>query len=498
MQKFAVFGGVFIAFLAGFYFASVPGSGDFLGRSGGLVVKTLGDIFGASEQEPILEIALSGKEKEKNRIWQAADNTQKDFLPARQGQQLVINAGNNKDEENINSDKSDNAGGDQASSTEAKNASTVINPQCQFFSATSFSRKVLLNEIAWMGSPQKDGESASEAANREWIELKNNSDAVIDLTGWQIIDEAGKFKIKFAAGDGLAPGVFYLLERQSDDAVSGVAANKIYSGTLVNSGMHLAIFDKDCFASDEIDASAGWPAGDNTTKQTMERSSLNLGWYSSFAPGGTPGVLNSNAFSAKNLQTMNQQSQSDGGIAQNNGASQTSTQTTQSTASSSEGGQSVINHLIINQIQTTGGSGKADNDFIRIYNPTGLTFDIGGWKLRKRTQSGTESSIRVFPVGSSIGPQESFIWANSENDFYFAVSANVSSTATLTDNSSIALFDAAGLVIDAVAWGSGQTNPFVEASPYPENPGAAQVLSRKISQGWPQDTDNNAQDFEVR
>lgn len=154
--------------------------------------------------------------------------------------------------------------------------------------------------------------------------------------------------------------------------------------------------------------------------------------------------------------------------------------------------------ILISDIQTTGGSGKSDDDFIKMYNADDSAADIGGWQLKKRTQPGTESSIRVFPSGASIASHGYFVWANSENNFASAVGANVSSTSYLSDNYSIALFDASGKIIDAVAWGSGHVNPFVEGSAYPTNPVANQILARKIVNAAMQDTDNNAGDFEIR
>ncbi|MCK9401751.1 MAG: lamin tail domain-containing protein, partial [Bacteroidales bacterium] len=35
---------------------------------------------------------------------------------------------------------------------------------------------VVINEVAWMGT--------AESANNEWLELKNQSEAEIDLAGW--------------------------------------------------------------------------------------------------------------------------------------------------------------------------------------------------------------------------------------------------------------------------------------------------------------------------
>lgn len=51
-------------------------------------------------------------------------------------------------------------------------------------SLTHPSYDVVVNEVAWMGSAPLAGETASKAANREWIELKNMTAAAVDISGW--------------------------------------------------------------------------------------------------------------------------------------------------------------------------------------------------------------------------------------------------------------------------------------------------------------------------
>jgi hypothetical protein len=89
----------------------------------------------------------------------------------------------------------------------------------------------------------------------------------------------------------LAPGGFYLLERTDDGAVPEITADKIYSGSLGNSDEALFLFDAACQLQDSVIAAPKWPAGDNTTKKTMERLP-GLLWQTSAAPGGTPKAEN--------------------------------------------------------------------------------------------------------------------------------------------------------------------------------------------------------------
>ncbi|MEK7506826.1 MAG: lamin tail domain-containing protein [Patescibacteria group bacterium] len=168
-------------------------------------------------------------------------------------------------------------------------------------------------------------------------------------------------------------------------------------------------------------------------------------------------------------------------------------------ALSPPGKAQIAGHIIVSQIQISGGTGKTDNDFIELYNPASQPIDISGWKLRKRAQTGTETSIRVLGEGKIIPAFGFFLWANSKDSFAQNLNADESSTATLAANNSIAFFDKESNLIDALAWGSGHVNPFSEgeAAPGPEGGGS---LERKPGDGqgngW--DTDNNAGDFILR
>ncbi|MDI6602580.1 MAG: lamin tail domain-containing protein [Patescibacteria group bacterium] len=151
-------------------------------------------------------------------------------------------------------------------------------------------------------------------------------------------------------------------------------------------------------------------------------------------------------------------------------------------------------NLLIVEVQIAGEKINDDNDFIKIHNHSDYDLDISGYKLRKRTSTGKESSIRVFPNGSKIPAKGYFLWANSKNDFHLTIGADIWNKAYLAKNNSIALLSPEGIILDALAWGESQ-NPFVLGSPFPENPGPNQRLKRKQINGIYQDTNNNSQDF---
>ncbi len=414
----------------------------------------------------------------------------------------------------------------------AKNSEASITvPVCSFRAAADPIHRILLNEIAWMGSLARSGETAAQATNNEWIELRDNAGADVDLSGWQIVNQSEKFKITLDANERIRFGEFFLLERANDGSVPGIAADKIYSGTLSNSGEWLRLFDRDCRLIDEINASSGWPGGDNGTRKTLERDLVDLDWHTSGFPGGTPKAANSvvlgmigalpsaspppDASSSGRIVADSSPTSTDNSPADSTEASSTPPDDTW-VSSSSEHSPSPApenappvteipspppssagpTHPVIAALQITGAA--STNDFIKILNPADGAIDVSGWKLRKRTSTGTEYSIRVFPAGSIVAPQHYFIWANSADGFAVSIGANVSSTETLASDNSVALENATGTIIDAVAWGSRGTDQFVEGAPYPDDPTANQILTRKFVSGVIQDIDNNAEDFAIQ
>lgn len=142
---------------------------------------------------------------------------------------------------------------------------------------------VIINEVAWMGSLAGYAD--------EWIELKNISSDPVDLAGWQLQNAKLKIKIFFDAAV-IAPGGLYLLERTDDDSVPEADADLFYSGSLANTNEGLFLFDGQCVLRDEVSVAVKWPAGDNVSKATMERT-VNFLWMPSKNPGGTPKKENS-------------------------------------------------------------------------------------------------------------------------------------------------------------------------------------------------------------
>jgi len=131
------------------------------------------------------------------------------------------------------------------------------------------------------------GTDASSAD--EWIELKNTTDGEIDLTGWTLKAIDGTPEITLEGI--IAASGYFLIERTNDESVPGISADQVYTGALGNAGEKLELRDTGESLTDSIDCSSEWLAGDNETKQTMEK--ISSGWQTSLEPGGTPRAQNS-------------------------------------------------------------------------------------------------------------------------------------------------------------------------------------------------------------
>ncbi len=76
------------------------------------------------------------------------------------------------------------------------------------------------------------------------------------------------------------------------------------------------------------------------------------------------------------------------------------------------------NHLVISEVavrgQVDGGTAVANSDeFIELYNPTGLPVDVSGWKLQYKSAAGANYQDKaVLPVGTSIPSRGYFLVAS--------------------------------------------------------------------------------------
>ncbi|MAZ41009.1 hypothetical protein CL654_02740 [bacterium] len=149
---------------------------------------------------------------------------------------------------------------------------------------------VIISEIAWMGT--------TDDPHNEWIELYNWGSTPVDLTDWIVGAQDGTPVITLdstiCSNLEIPAGGFFYLERTDDDSLPGVTADCIYTGAMEDSGERIFLVAPGITPNilQGIDGeTAGWPAGDKDTKETMQwvGDATSTGPWITFVP--TPGAL---------------------------------------------------------------------------------------------------------------------------------------------------------------------------------------------------------------
>jgi len=306
--------------------------------------------------------------------------------------------------------------------------------------------KVIINEVAWMGT--------TESFSNEWIELKNISNNPVSISGWQLMDKDEQIKIIFSDSAEIPAGGFYLLER-GEEAVAGVEADIIYAGNLRNSEEGLRLFDSKCDLIDEVLANPDWPAGNNKNKNPMERNIKDFSWYTSSIIGGTPGNINSQPLFNESSTVLDLDTVailSDDTKSEELVEVTVIPEQTSPLSSPSTGSQVLISEIM------AGTEENSNYEFIELYNSGKLSVDLAGWELRKRTSSGSESNLVDNGKFAGIIPAQSFFLIASPvynsspvpDLVYSASSARIA-----YKKNSVVLYDGdyrTAVVVDEVYW----------------------------------------------
>lgn len=213
--------------------------------------------------------------------------------------------------------------------------------------STSFEvRDVIISEIAWAGS--------DTSSYDEWIELYNNTSSSITLSGWVITIDSGTTTDVELSGTIPAKG-YYLMERNDDDSVPGIAADLIYSGGLNNTGTRLILVGPSGNTIDQTPDS-NWVAGKSSPKIAMARKeytvdgALESSWKDGV--GDIEGAVNSAG----------------------------------ATLGEVGGGEISVSGLVINEIGNRI-DGTTENDFIELYNTTSEEVDMTGLYVARYSNS---------------------------------------------------------------------------------------------------------------
>lgn len=313
--------------------------------------------------------------------------------------------------------------------------------------------EVVISEVAWSGT--------LATTNDEWIELYNTRSTPIDISGWRLVSDSGAVDIVL---NGIIPGNgFFLLERARELTVSDVPSHQIYFGTLPDTGDALRLSKPEGTIVDTANGDGGsWPAGTgSTTFYSMERlmngsvvaPDTSAGWVSNNQPTtwfahdaannlihGTPGSPNFN-FIATITPTLTQ--------------TRTFTPTITPTSSG-------IRSVIINEIAWAGtASGLADDEWIELYNPSGVAIDLTDWELRASDGNPTIILDGVIPAGGY------FLLERDDDTVVSDIAADQIYVASLLSNSGeiLSLVDTSNKIIDT-ANGNGGAWPRGSSSTY--------------------------------
>jgi|GEM_PF-1626653 len=172
---------------------------------------------------------------------------------------------------------------------------------------------------------------------------------------------------------------------------------------------------------------------------------------------------------------------------------------------------SAADHLVISEIQVAGTT--TTDDFIEIYNPTDTEVSLDGYRLVKRTSTGSSNdSIEAFDSDQTIAAHGFYLWCNS--GLAETETCDASSSAIVSNNNSVALINGAinDPVLDAVTFGT-PDNPLGEGASLtaPEANASVERKAQSTSTaesmgpsgtdellGNGEDTQDNASDFVTR
>ncbi len=294
---------------------------------------------------------------------------------------------------------------------------------------------VVITEVAWGGT--------AAASTDEWLELYNPGDAAVDLTGWTLSD-GGDLNLTFGAGLSVSAHGFLLLERASDQVVSDIPADVIYTGDLSNQGEALTLRNASGLPVDTANSGGGaWPAGsaypgfysmervDATQPDTPANWKSNDGLYRNGLDArgqplnGTPRASNSAAQPPLPTPTPYPQ------LA-----------------------------VVINEVAWGGTAASASDEWIELYNPGATGVMLTGWSL----SDGGAISF-TFPANLVIGAQGYLLLEHVDDKAVADIPADAIYSGSLNNaGAALTLRDPTRLVIDSAnitggAWPAGSGSP---------------------------------------
>jgi len=173
-----------------------------------------------------------------------------------------------------------------------------------FFSGFSLARaEVVINEVAWMGTAASQYE--------EWIELKNTSSESVPLLDWKLYKNNGT--LLFSLSKTISADGYLLICRTTASVANPLSGICDEQGTFGGSGLNntsdlVQLKDASDIQVDLVDGTGvdSWSAGNNDTKETMQKS--DSGWITA---SPTPKAQNPSSSSSTGSGSSSSSSTSD-------------------------------------------------------------------------------------------------------------------------------------------------------------------------------------------
>ena len=282
---------------------------------------------------------------------------------------------------------------------------------------------IYINEIAWAGTGASSGD--------EWIELFNPNTFPVNLMGWSL-DDRGDIAIELKGS--IAAYSYFLLERTDDTTIANIAADQIYSGNLNNTGEHLSLRGPSGALIDSANGTNGWPAGDQTTRASMERlgggdtpgnwtsykgsGGVGLDAHGGAVPG-TPRQMNSSFLAPPSITPTSPP----------------------------------INYpplaVIINEVAWAGTLASSSDEWIELHNPGTTPISLTGWVL-------SDGSDLHVNLSGSIAAHGYYLLERTDDEAVRDVGADqLYSGGLRNDGEKLRLEDPGGTLIDSANLGGG-------------------------------------------
>ncbi len=276
------------------------------------------------------------------------------------------------------------------------------------------SQRVVINEVAWSGTPA--------SFLNEWIELRNTTDDNVNLFNWQLRDKKGEIIVNFPSQSLIAGQHYFLLERTDDTSVPGMSADLIYKGALNDSNEALYLFDSSCAIVDRVEANPSWQAGTaSPQRKSMERTD-DGSWqtYQGPAPDGITGVWGTPR-------------------AQNSAPIQLPQETKKPSYR--------IRDVVISEIAWMGDSRRASNEWFELFNNASSTIDLSDWSLEIY---GAHSSTTI-ELSGTIAANNYFLAERTNDDSVQDIRADITYAGALDNGGDLLILkDPRGNEIDRV------------------------------------------------